>query len=77
LDSAVKIGMFPTLPAQRFQQIGNAAGAGALEMLLSNDSRKKAETILAKISYIELTTDPEFMSSYVDAIGFADDRKVV
>ena len=77
LDSAVKIGMFPTLPAQRFQQIGNAAGAGALEMLLSNDSRKKAETILAKISYIELTTDPEFMSSYVDAIGFSDDRKVV
>ncbi|MFA7408508.1 MAG: ASKHA domain-containing protein [Anaerolineaceae bacterium] len=77
LDSAVKIGMFPTLPAQRFQQIGNAAGAGALEMLLSNVSRKKAETILAKISYIELTTDPEFMSSYVDAIGFADYRKVV
>jgi len=28
VDSAVRVGMFPTLPHERFNQIGNAAGAG-------------------------------------------------
>lgn len=75
LDSAVRIGMFPSLPRERFKQIGNAAGAGALEMLISTASRKEAEAILTKMTYIELTTDPGFMNSYVDAIGFTQHGK--
>lgn len=70
LDSAVTIGMFPRLPKDRYHQIGNAAGAGAQMMLISSPSRRKAEALLADISYIELTTDPGFMDSFVDAIIF-------
>jgi uncharacterized 2Fe-2S/4Fe-4S cluster protein (DUF4445 family) len=77
LDSAVRIGMFPSLPHERFHQIGNAAGAGALEMLISTSSRAEAEAILAQMTYIELTTDPGFMASYVDAIGFTNYRKEI
>ena len=70
LDSAVQIGMFPRLPRDRYHQIGNAAGAGAQEMLVSLPSRVEAESILDRMSYIELTTDPGFMESYVDSMGF-------
>ncbi|MFU8826446.1 MAG: ASKHA domain-containing protein [Brevefilum sp.] len=75
LDSALRIGMLPRLPLERFGQIGNAAGAGALEMLLSTASRAEAERIIEKMDYVELTTDPNFMASYVDAMGFDLDGK--
>jgi len=73
LESAVRIGMFPKLPREKCHQVGNAAGAGAQMMLISEPSRRDAEAILARMSYIELTTEPGFMDAYVDAIGF--DRK--
>lgn len=69
-ESAIRIGMFPDLPRYRFDQIGNAAGTGARMMLLSAPSRRTAETILTRTNYIELTTEPEFMDLYVDAINF-------
>lgn len=70
LESAVKINLFPTLPRDRFHQVGNAAGAGAQEMLISRGSRLEAEAILKNMDYIELTTDPGFMESYMNAMGF-------
>jgi uncharacterized 2Fe-2S/4Fe-4S cluster protein (DUF4445 family) len=70
VESAVAICMFPQLPPQRFNQVGNAAGAGALEMLISADSRLEAEALSSRLDYIELTTDSGFMESYVDEIGF-------
>jgi uncharacterized 2Fe-2S/4Fe-4S cluster protein (DUF4445 family) len=71
LDSAVRIGLFPTLPRERYHQVGNAAGAGAQEMLISQASRSEAERILAVMNYIELTTDPGFMESYVETMVFS------
>ena len=70
LDSAIKIGMFPNLARERFSQIGNAAGAGAQQMLISSQSRVEAEAVLSKMDYLELTTNPEFSDSYIDAMGF-------
>lgn len=72
LDSAVQIGMFPKLARDRYHQIGNAAGAGAQQMLISDPSRKDAEAILDNMAYLELTTDPGFMESYVDSMGFKE-----
>lgn len=70
LESAIQIEMFPILPRDRFHQIGNAAGTGAQEMLISQPSRAEVEGILSRMSNLELTTDPGFMESYVDFIGF-------
>ena len=72
IESAVRIGMFPDLSHEHFLQIGNAAGVGAYEMLLSVESRKKAEDLLQRMSYIELTTDRGFTESYIEAIGFEE-----
>jgi len=70
IDSAIRIGMFPTLPRQRFTQIGNAAGAGAQQMLISQPGRLEAETIIKRMSYLELTTDPGFSESYIESMLF-------
>lgn len=70
LASAVRVGMFPALPFERFHQVGNAAGVGAKEMLLSLDRRAEAAQIAAGVRYIELTTHPNFTPTYVDALYF-------
>ena len=70
LESAVAIGMFPRLPHDRYRQIGNAAGMGAQMMLINAQSRREAEDILSRMTYVELTTVPDYMDKYVDAIVF-------
>ena len=42
--SAVAIGMFPTLPLERFVQVGNAAGMGARMALVSRKQREEAKS---------------------------------
>lgn len=70
LPSAIRIGMFPNLPHERFQQVGNAAGIGARQMLISTAKRQMALEILRRMEYIELTTHPAFSDTFVKAISF-------
>lgn len=41
VTSAITIGMLPSLPLERFIQVGNAAGTGAKLALVSSDKRKR------------------------------------
>ncbi len=68
LESAIRIGMFPPLPLERFKQVGNAAGTGARQMLISAAQRRLAEQISARVRYVELTVHPGFTSVYMDAM---------
>jgi uncharacterized 2Fe-2S/4Fe-4S cluster protein (DUF4445 family) len=68
LDSAIRIGMFPSLPRERFEQVGNAAGAGARQMLVSTALRREAAHLAARMEYIELTTLPSFTEQFVQAL---------
>jgi uncharacterized 2Fe-2S/4Fe-4S cluster protein (DUF4445 family) len=70
LESAIRIGMFPDLPRNRFQQIGNAAGLGAKALLISKGMRTKADQIVEEVEYIELTTQPGFTDAYMEALAF-------
>jgi uncharacterized 2Fe-2S/4Fe-4S cluster protein (DUF4445 family) len=70
LNSAIRIGMFPDLPRERFQQVGNAAGAGARQMLVSAQRRRLAQDIAHRDRYVELTTHPNFTQRYVAALYF-------
>ena len=63
IPSAIGIGMFPDLPLSRFNQVGNAAGAGARQMLISLEQRRLAEEIAKRVRYIELSNYPNF--SYI------------
>ena len=72
VDSGLNIGMFPALERHKFTQVGNAAGIGAKQMLVSTEMRKMAETIAEKVEYIELTTYPRFTHKFAKAMFFPE-----
>ena len=72
IPSAILVGMFPDLPINRFQQVGNAAGAGARQMLLSLEQRKQAEAIANRVKYIELSNYPNFTNIFSRSLFFSN-----
>ncbi len=72
-ESALNIGLIPSGLSGRIQSIGNAAGTGAIEMLLSKSSLKKAGEIREKINYIELSSCKEFNDLFVDSMMFDEE----
>jgi uncharacterized 2Fe-2S/4Fe-4S cluster protein (DUF4445 family) len=68
LKSAVRIGMFPDQPLERFRQVGNAAGVGAKQMLLSRQKRLEANRLVEQVAYVELTIYPQFTQEFVKAM---------
>ncbi len=64
VPSAIQIGMFPSIPVERFKQVGNAAGSGAQQMLLSLKQRILAEDLAWQVNYIELSTYPNFSNIF-------------
>jgi uncharacterized 2Fe-2S/4Fe-4S cluster protein (DUF4445 family) len=70
LRSAVRTGMFPPLPMDRFHQVGNAAGVGAKQMLVSVDKRREAERLARQIDYVELTSQAAFTPLFMTHLCF-------
>lgn len=68
LESAIQIGMLPDLPADRYEQVGNAAGMGAKQALISSEILSIAEKIVSKMHYIELTIHPDFQEKFIKAM---------
>jgi uncharacterized 2Fe-2S/4Fe-4S cluster protein (DUF4445 family) len=68
IPSAVQLGMFPALPLDRFRQVGNAAGAGAKQMLFSMEQRHLAEEISHRVQYIELSAHPNFTNIFTKSL---------
>jgi uncharacterized 2Fe-2S/4Fe-4S cluster protein (DUF4445 family) len=67
VESAIRIGMLPALPLERFKQVGNAAGTGARLALISKSQRAKAEQIARQDGYIELASVPNFNRKFAEA----------
>jgi len=67
IASAVAIGILPPLPLNRFRQVGNAAGTGARLALISLKSRARAQAIASRVSYIELSSSPDFQPTFMQA----------
>ena len=68
LAAAQRIGLLPAQPLERFHQVGNAAGVGAKQMLLSQAARRLSSEIIQRVHYVELTIQPEFTDVYVSAL---------
>jgi uncharacterized 2Fe-2S/4Fe-4S cluster protein (DUF4445 family) len=67
VESAIRIGMLPSLPLERFKQVGNAAGTGARLALISQNQRAQAEQIAQRDGYIELAAVPNFNRKFAEA----------
>ncbi len=70
VKSAIQIGMFPNLPIERFEQVGNAAGTGARLMMNSDEMRDKGTEFSSNSRYVELTLFPDFQKVYLEALHF-------
>jgi uncharacterized 2Fe-2S/4Fe-4S cluster protein (DUF4445 family) len=53
-ESARRINLIPNIALDKVESIGNAAGEGAREMLISKKMREVAEELAERITYIEL-----------------------
>jgi uncharacterized 2Fe-2S/4Fe-4S cluster protein (DUF4445 family) len=64
------IGMIPDIPDDKIFQIGNAAGIGSQHCLINKDLRKKAQDLVSRIKYIEISIKKEFQREYAEAMYF-------
>jgi uncharacterized 2Fe-2S/4Fe-4S cluster protein (DUF4445 family) len=69
-ESALRIGLLPSLPPERIHFIGNAAASGAEMILLSQRCRTQAEELARKIEYVEIAHQPEFQDIFADSMMF-------
>ena len=65
---AVFIGMLPDLPLDRFRYIGNSSLTGAYIALLSREHRRRLAEIASRITYVDMSSNPQYMDSYVKAL---------
>jgi uncharacterized 2Fe-2S/4Fe-4S cluster protein (DUF4445 family) len=68
VTDAVFIGMLPDLPLERFRYIGNSSLTGAYMALLSREHRRRLAEIAARITYLDLSSNPQYMDSYIKAL---------
>ena len=67
MQNAVRIGMFPNVPLEMYHYIGNSSLTGAYAMALSDEANDKIEEIATTMTYMELSTHPGYMDSFVAA----------
>jgi uncharacterized 2Fe-2S/4Fe-4S cluster protein (DUF4445 family) len=66
VSSAVTVGLLPSLPLNKFHQVGNAAGMGAKLALVSLTKREEAQAIASRTRYIELASAPNFKQTFIE-----------
>ena len=67
MKNAVNIGMFPDVELEKFQYIGNSSLTGAYALVMSDEAIAKCAEVAANMTYLELSTYPGYMDSFVAA----------
>ena len=67
MQNAVRIGMFPDVPLELYEYIGNSSLVGAYAMLYSTESEQKVYEIAQNMTYIELSNINAYMDEFVGA----------
>ena len=67
MKNAVNIGMFPDVELEKFSYIGNSSLTGAYAMVISDEATAKCAEVGANMTYLELSTYPGYMDSFVAA----------
>ncbi len=67
---AMVLGLVPDTPAGGVRAAGNAAGVGAVRMLLSGEQRTEIEQMVRSVVKIETATESRFQELFVAAMAF-------
>ena len=68
VEKAIRIGLLPDLPPERFSFLGNTSALGAYTALLCVQARHDVLDVAAKMTYVELSADNAFMDEYMSAL---------
>ncbi len=71
IRSALAVGLLPSIPSDRIVQVGNAAGAGAAMLLLSEPMRRRARYLSRELEYVELAAYRDFKETFMESIRLA------
>ncbi len=67
MKNAVNIGMLPDVELEKYKYIGNSSLTGAYAMVLGDQAIDKCHEVGANMTYLELSTYPGYMDSFVAA----------
>jgi uncharacterized 2Fe-2S/4Fe-4S cluster protein (DUF4445 family) len=67
---AMVLGLIPDCDLDRVTAVGNAAGVGALMVLLSAAARDEVTAVTARIEKVETAVEPAFQEHFVGAMAF-------
>ena len=67
MKNAVNIGMLPDVDLSKYVYIGNSSLTGAYTMVLSDQAVAKCTELGTNMTYLELSTHPGYMDSFVAA----------
>ncbi|KIR01834.1 putative electron transfer protein [Lachnospiraceae bacterium TWA4] len=67
MSNAVRIGMLPDIPLEKYKYIGNSSLAGAYAMIISNQAEAKVDELASSMTYLELSTHPGYMDAFTAA----------
>jgi uncharacterized 2Fe-2S/4Fe-4S cluster protein (DUF4445 family) len=69
-ESALRIGLLPSVDVDRVVSVGNAAGAGAARTLVDHASLAEAITLAGRCHYLELSGSAVFQNAFVEQMMF-------
>jgi uncharacterized 2Fe-2S/4Fe-4S cluster protein (DUF4445 family) len=69
-QSALRIGLLPTVGVERIRSIGNAAASGAQMILLSRGCREQARKLARGMEYVEIAHEPDFQMVFAESMWF-------
>lgn len=72
IESALQIGMIPGFSKEQVKSIGNAAGVGAVQALLSKEKLERCLNIANKVEFIELADEPNFQKFFLANLSFPE-----
>ena len=67
MKNAVNIGMLPDVELEKFSYIGNSSLTGSYALVVSDQAIAKTAEVAANMTYLELSTHPGYMDSFVAA----------
>ncbi|MFO7557265.1 MAG: ASKHA domain-containing protein [Desulfobacterales bacterium] len=68
IEKAVVIGLLPDVDREKFEYLGNSSIAGAYMALLSEEYRREASLISNSMTYIDFSSNSDFMSEFTSAL---------
>jgi uncharacterized 2Fe-2S/4Fe-4S cluster protein (DUF4445 family) len=77
IADSITIGLLPDIDEKKFRFIGNASLMGSYMTLMSQKHRKNQSRLSRNITYIDLSSEPEYMNEYTAALFLPHtDRKL-